>query len=103
MLRILLTIVLPLALPTVVYLLYVTTVEARRVRAAQEGGPVPWWVEAPWPWLVGGGVLLTGLTLGVMALTGGDAPGEVYVPAHMEDGRLVPGATRPAPTAAPGH
>jgi hypothetical protein len=95
-LRIFLTIVLPLVLPTVVYLLYVTTVEARRAQAAQEGHAAPWWVEAPWPWLVGGGVVLTGLTLGAIALTGGDAPGEVYVPAHMEDGRLVPGTTRPA-------
>ncbi|HYH19769.1 MAG TPA: DUF6111 family protein [Azospirillum sp.] len=96
MLRILLTIVLPLVLPTVVYLLYVTTVEARRARAAQEGGPVPWWVEAPWPWLVGGGVVLVGLTLGALALTGGDKPGGVYVPAHMENGRLIEGITRPA-------
>ncbi|HEY0832761.1 MAG TPA: DUF6111 family protein [Azospirillum sp.] len=95
--RIFLTIVLPLLLPTAVYLLYVSTVEVRRARAEQEGGPVPWWVTAPWPWLVGGGVVLTGLTLGAMALTGGTEPGGVYVPAHMEDGRLIPGTTRPAP------
>lgn len=93
--RILLTVVLPLVLPTLVYIAYVALVEARRVRAAEEGRPAPWWATAPWPWLVGIGVLLLGASLGSMALTGGGRPGEVYVPAHMEDGRLVPPSSKP--------
>jgi hypothetical protein len=86
--RKILTILLPLVLPTLVYMAYVY-VERRRQAAA--GTPVPWWVTAPWPWLVSIGVLLCGLTMGVLAVTGGADPHAGYVPAHLgSDGQLVP-------------
>ncbi|HYG90759.1 MAG TPA: DUF6111 family protein [Azospirillum sp.] len=91
--RLFLTIILPLVAPTLLYLSYVVVVEGRRVRAAEAGERAPWWAAAPWPWLVAAGVALLAVTLGTLALTGGSEPGTVYVPAHMENGRLVPGTT----------
>ncbi len=97
MLRFLLTVVVPLLLPTASYLLYILVVERRRARAEETRTPAPWWVTAPWPWLVLGGAGLAALTLGVMALTGGAPPHSAYSPAHLEDGRLVRGSqTAPA-------
>ncbi len=88
-----LTIILPLIAPTLLYVLYVTVVEGRRVRAAEAGERPPWWVALPWPWLVAAGVTLLAVTLGTVALTSGFKPGAVYVPAHLENGRLTPGTT----------
>jgi len=33
-----------------------------------------------------------------LAHWGGAPPGSTYIPAHIEDGRLVPGETKPGPT-----
>jgi hypothetical protein len=96
MLRTVLLVVLPLVLPTLIYLAY-SRVERRRAEAEGSGQPVPWWVGAPWPWLAGGGVLLMGVVLVACSLSGGSQPGEIYHPARMIDGKLVGGETdRPA-------
>jgi len=95
MIRIILTIVLPLLLPTLVFIAY-TALENRRVAAAG-GQPYPWYVRAPWLTLVGIGVLLAGAAL--LAFTRFDSapPGGRYIPAHIgPDGTLVPGRTVPA-------
>lgn len=85
--RLLLTVLLPLLAPTLIYLAWV----AVRVR---NGAPPP--VRRPWLWLAVGGVAFLMLVLAAWALSEGAPPHARYVPAHLEDGRLVPGATIPA-------
>lgn len=79
MIRILLTYVLPLILPTALYLLW-----ARRAAAR---GLSP---DIPYPWLAAAGVALLALTVFALSLRGG-TPGGKYEPPRYEDGRVVPG------------
>ena len=81
--RLLLTIIVPLLLPTAVYLIWLRA-------AGTDGGN-----ERTWLWLGVAGVALAALVVGVLTLSGGGVDG-VYVPPHMEDGRLVPGRIVPA-------
>ena len=87
-------IVLPLAAPTLAYMVYMLTVERRRSLAGR-GGAQPWWVEAPWLRLVAAGLVLMAAVLAGTAIFGGDERGSVYVPAHTVDGEVVPGTTVP--------
>lgn len=91
MLRIFLTVILPLVLPTAGYVLYVFVVERRRREAEEAHRPAPWWATAPWPWLVFAGVAAMAVTLGAVAMTSGVAPHTPYTPAHLEDGRVIGG------------
>jgi hypothetical protein len=93
MLRKLLTVVLPLMLPTLIYMAYVMI--DRRKTAASGSSSVPWWVGAPWTWLITGGVLLAAIFLFTVALTGGYDPSYTYHPARLIDGHIVGGETRP--------
>jgi hypothetical protein len=95
MLRQLLTVVLPLMLPTLIYMGYMMI--DRRKAASSGNAPVPWWVGAPWVWLVTGGVFLAAILLFTLALTGGSERSGVYHPAHLIDGHVVEGETTPAP------
>lgn len=62
MLRKLLTIVLPMLLPFVVWAVYVWA--ARWKAARQEGGEkLPSWAEPPWGWLILAGALLVTASL----------------------------------------
>ena len=61
MLRKLLTVVLPLMLPTLIYMAYMMI--DRRKAAASGGAAVSWWVGAPWAWLITGGVFLVAIVL----------------------------------------
>jgi hypothetical protein len=100
MLRKLLTVVLPLMLPTLIYMAYMMI--DRRKAAASGGAPVPWWVGAPWTWLITGGVLLATIVLVTVALTGGFDTSGSYHPARLIDGRVIGGETTPsAPHPAP--
>ena len=60
MLRVLLTIVLPLLLPTALYLVWVTTLR----RPQRNGGTL--WTALPWVWLACAGVALLAIVLLVM-------------------------------------
>jgi Family of unknown function (DUF6111) len=100
MLRKLLTVVLPLMLPTLIYMAYMMI--DRRKAAASGGAPVPWWVGAPWAWLITGGVFLAAIVLFILALTGGFDTSSTYHPARLIDGRVIGGETTPsAPHPAP--
>jgi len=88
--RLLLTIVIPLILPSLGYLLWV----GARSRAWPRGGAA----ALPWPWLIGGGVLLTALTLFAVSTHYGSAPSGTYVPPRIIDGRVVPGKVIPEAT-----
>lgn len=89
--RIFLTIVLPLLLPTLLYVLWLVT-----ARRAQLAGPQPW-RALPWPWLAAAGVIATALLLFYLRVNLGGSGQGVYVPPRYIDGRIVPGHLEPAP------
>lgn len=87
--RALLQILLPLLLPTIVYVLWVFLVRGRRRQGDEED--FRWVREGPWFWLILCGVVLMGIGLGVTAWTTGADPAGTYVPPRLENGRVVPG------------
>lgn len=89
MLRVFLTIVLPLALPTGIYVAWVVTVQR-----VQRDGEVRW-AALPWVWLAGAGVLLLLVVLFVVHLHFGTAEIGTYVPPRWENGRIIPGHIEP--------
>jgi hypothetical protein len=90
--RVLLQYLLPLILPTVLYLLWWWTIGRRRARAA--GHPAGL-ADGPWFWLIVSGCVLAGGALVYTGLTGGMEAGGDYMPPRLEDGRVVPGHMQP--------
>ena len=93
MLRVFLTIVLPLVAPTAIYLAWV-----RFANRSQQGSPPDGtlrWAAMPWLWLAGAGALLLALVLFVVTVHFGSARTGVYVPPRWENGRIVPGHIEP--------
>ena len=87
--RILLQYLLPLVLPTALYIGYMMW--ARR-RALASGQTLPAWSKGPVFWFLLAGLLLIGISLLSLFLLGGDdGMGRLYIPTHVEDGRVVPG------------
>ena len=84
MTRILLQYVLPLILPTLVFVGWALLTRRRKA------GQVFAWEGGPWFWLILAGVVLLAGVLSYQAITGGSAPGGTYVPPRYEDGRVVP-------------
>jgi hypothetical protein len=91
MLRIFFTIVLPLILPTALYLSW-----QRIASWSQQPGEGVHWAALPWVWLAGSGVLLVIFALFVAAVHFGTATPGTYVPPRWENGRIVPGHIEPA-------
>ena len=91
MLRVLATIVLPLLLPTAVYLLWIRIVDRSR-----RGGPVRL-AALPWVWLAGAGMALLVLVLVVVNVHFGSSQTGVYVPPRYERGQVVPPHIEPKP------
>ena len=89
MLRILATIVVPLLLPTILYVLWL--VASQRLRLAD---PAPW-RALPWPWLAGAGVLLAAAMLYIIGARIGGAHQGVYVPPQWIGGKIIPGHVEP--------
>ena len=87
--RVLLTIVLPLILPTALYLLWVTTL--RRPSPGSEAR----WAALPWVWLAGAGVVLLAIVLFVVTVHFGAPQQGVYVPPRWQNGHIVPGHIEP--------
>ncbi len=87
MTRTLLQYVLPLLLPTLVFVGWV--VLTRRGDGAR--GISERLASGPWFWLIVGGFVMTAATLVFVALTGGSDPGTTYVAPHMEGDHIVPG------------
>lgn len=94
MIRILLFEVLPIILPSAIYLLWL--LHARRV-AARAGAAQPSFGEAPWIWLAAMGVALAVLLLaGVTLIGSGEDRDGVYVgPQARPDGTVAPGHMEP--------
>jgi hypothetical protein len=91
MLRVFLTIVLPLLLPTGLYLLWIAT-----LGSSQEGGAIPW-TTVPWIWLAGTGAVLLAVVLFVVTVHFGSSQEGVYVPPRWEGDQIVPGHIEPKP------
>jgi hypothetical protein len=87
MIRILLTIVLPLLLPTLLYLLWLAA--SRRAALA---APSPS-RDMPWIWLAGAGIVLAALLLFFINIRVGSQG--AYVPPKYIDGHVVPGHVVP--------
>jgi hypothetical protein len=87
--RELLTLFLPLVLPTVLYLVWL-----RAASWSQADGAMPW-RGLPWVWLGVTGVALTALVLFVVTVHFGTSTPGVYVAPHFENGRIVPGHIQP--------
>jgi len=87
--REILTLVVPLLLPTVLYLVWL-----RATRWSEAGGAVVW-QRLPWVWLVLTGVGLTALVLIVVTVGFGSTMPGNYVPPRYENGRIVPGHIEP--------
>jgi len=79
MMRVTFTILLPLLAPTAIYFLWLYTVGRVGERSA------------PWTWLVVGGLAAAAAALVIVGVGSGGSQSGHYVPAHVEDGRLVPG------------
>ncbi len=88
MIRQALSILVPLLAPTLIYL-YLKNRTGTPVAIAAK--------DAPWVWLSAAGVALAAVILGAWALTSGGSTESVYEPAHIEDGRVVPGRVVPIP------
>lgn len=86
MLREFLTLVVPLVLPTVLYLVWL-----RAMRWSEQGGGAVSWRAMPWVWLAAAGAVLTALVLFVVTVHYGTATPGVYVAPHVENGQIVPG------------
>jgi hypothetical protein len=91
MLRVFLTVVLPLLLPTALYLLWVRT-----WGASAGGGTIPW-TRVPWLWLAGAGAALLTIVLIVVTVHFGSPQQGVYVPPRWDGDRIIPGHLEPAP------
>lgn len=89
--RVVLTYLLPLILPLVVYLLW-TWIVGRKTRKPEDP---PFWYEGPYFWLiVAGFALMVTVLATTVYFTEGGPPDGTYVPPRFEDGRIVPSGTR---------
>jgi hypothetical protein len=84
MLRVFLTILLPLLAPMAIYFAWVWL--SRRKAAAGEDA----WKDAPWVWLAGGGILLAAAVMAYLYVTTGHPPGTKFAPPALIDGKVVP-------------
>ena len=96
MIRALLTVILPLLLPTGLYLLWAITM--RRAATAGIGDMMR---GLPWPWLAALGVALLAGVLALASLGFGSGERGVYIAPHAVDGKIIPGHIEPAAPARP--
>ena len=81
--RIALTILLPILLPFILFVMW---------RALGLGKAMPQWFEdLPWLTLLASGVILAGVVLTTWTLLDRSPAGSKYIPPRMEDGKIVPG------------
>ena len=100
MLRIVLTIIVPLVLPTALYVLWLWLTRRLAGGGLADMAPEPDHggrrAALPWLWLAGSGAVLLALVLAVVGVHPGTATPGVYVPPRWEDGRIVPGHIEPS-------
>jgi Na+/H+-dicarboxylate symporter len=88
MLRIFATIVLPLVLPTALYLVGLALL--RRLGRVR-------WRTLPWVWLAGAGAVALALVLFVVNVHFGEPQRGVYVPPQWRHGHIIPAHIEPEP------
>jgi putative copper export protein len=88
MLRVLLTIVVPLVLPTAIYLAWMRLTQSRTSTGTR-------WGRLPWVWLAATGTVLLVIVLFVVNVHFGSPQQGVYVPPRWEGGKLIPGHIEP--------
>lgn len=89
MLRAVLTYLLPLVAPTLVFLTWVWLRGRYGASHGTEAAPIE---KGTWFWLAVAGLLLTGLSLAVTAVVDpGGTPDQMYHPPVVIDGKVVPG------------
>ena len=94
MTRILLQYVLPLLLPTLIFVAWLM------LTRKQGDNREDLWVrflEGPWLWLGVTGFTLMAAGLVYLGLSQGHPPGGTYQAPRYEDGRIIPSQTKPAP------
>lgn len=91
MVRVFLTIVLPLLVPTALYLLWVTALRT------SDNGRATAWNSVPWVWLAAAGAVLLVIVLLVVTVGFGTAQQGVYVAPRYVDGHIIPGHVEPQP------
>jgi uncharacterized protein DUF6111 len=97
MIRALLTVILPLLLPTALYLFWASA--TRRAGPTGVGGPLR---DPPWIWLGAAGIaLLVGVLVLVAFGFGRSADTAHYVPPRTVGGKIVPGHIEPVPAPRP--
>lgn len=97
MIRAFLTVILPLLLPTALYLLWVVA-----MRRAEVVGASDLLRGLPWIWLGAAGLALLAAVLVMAALGfGRSADTAHYVPPRAIDGRIIPGHVEPGPAPRP--
>ena len=98
MLRVFFTIVLPLVLPTALYLLWMRLAHwsPRGSEEGSERGEAVRWSTLPWVWLAAAGALLLALMLFIVTVHFGRPQPGTYEPPRMENGRIVPGHIEPS-------
>jgi ABC-type phosphate transport system auxiliary subunit len=94
--RVALTILLPLLLPTILYVLWAAAAGRRQPVGTSALGQ-----GVPWLWLAAGGIILAAIML-IIVNVGVGAPEGTYVPPHVVDGQVVPGHVLPGHVV-PGH
>ena len=94
MLRVFFTIVVPLVLPTALYLVWLRV--ARGSLHGRLQGETLRSAVLPWVGLAAAGVLLLALVLFVVTVHFGTSQPGTYVPPRWENGRIVPGHIEPA-------
>jgi len=94
MTRIVLTYLIPFLMPITGYALWIWY---RTSYAEKHGGEAPKFEKGPWPLMLFLGAVFTLAVLGIGAMNVGGKPGDLYIPAYMEDGKLVPGRTETNP------
>jgi hypothetical protein len=88
--RVFLTIVVPLLLPTALYMVW-----AASIGRGELAGAAANWRALPWTWLLIAGALLVVVVLVAVVEIGGVKDGS-YIPPHLENGEVVPGHVEPA-------
>jgi len=83
MLRILLTVLLPIALPLILYFLYVKVMRARQASGAPPPSRFAFWVALGAAVLLIAGMLTLGFSRGV-------PPGTKLISPHVENGEVIP-------------
>jgi uncharacterized protein DUF6111 len=102
MFRVFFTIVLPLVLPTALYLVWIQLAHwssggsSPGSQEESERGAAVRWAALPWVWLAAAGAVLLALVLFVVTVHFGNPQPGTYVPPRWENGRIVPGHIEPA-------